>query len=236
MNFQVGDVLLKVDMRAYKPASNFYDTRDHVMLVIGKNQSNGFPIIAHMTFHNDNNQPGLKVETLTRGKDLFLLAYPFSDEIRKKIVELAQLAYQSKKFTINAPLLAKQYQESSEIRDKPKRFKPSFNLVCPIAFNPNPVEFTELSCHEFVVSVIQSACADCNKAIPKSLRIKPGLAWSDILLKAAREIDKEVVVDCFSFDSQVVAHQDKRVGLFANLKKVNCSMSNSNDNRTCMLQ
>lgn len=216
MKYKIGDILLKIDTRAYKPVSNVFDTRDHVMIVIGVDLHNGCPIIAHMTFPNNHDKPGLKIETLTRGKDLFLLSYSFNDTVQNKIVELVNLAYQSKKFVITPSLLEKQYQESSVIREKLKLNDNFFISSSMAQFEPNPSQLIVMSCHEFVISVIQSACHQCHAEIPKSLRIVPRIAWSDLILKAAQELDKECVMDCFSFDKPNVRVQYNHLRIFSN--------------------
>lgn len=195
MNYKPGDILLKIDTRAYKSEGSLFNTRDHVMMVIGGRHKEGLPMVAHMTFHNQRNQPGIKIEALNRGKDLYLLSYGFSEKVRKEIVDLVFLAEKSQKFIITSGRIESQYLSSETYRQS-KNLGLSLNqFVSSDDFSPNPKQAIEISCHEFVLSIIHQACKICGEAIPVSLRLPPAHAWSDILLSAANLNKMEVKVD-----------------------------------------
>ncbi|RUR10936.1 hypothetical protein [Legionella septentrionalis] len=194
--YSPGDVLLKIDMRGWYPESETFNTRHHVMLVLGVKE--GYPIVAHMTFHNKNNLPGLISETLNRGKDLFLIHYQFSEQVRAKIVDLVQQALQSKQFVITKHIIKEQHIKSLPYREKMlsialKNLAAGFN-VCD--FDAAPETIKKISCHEFVLAIIHNACRQCNEEIPESLRMPPSLAWADFWLQAAYDHPEEAKVIC----------------------------------------
>ena len=90
--FFIGDVLIKIDTRAWTSAS--FDTRHHAMLVVNITEE-GYPVVAHMKFTDFKYRTGsLIIENCPTAKDLFLIHCPgFTQALREQIVRFALQAH-----------------------------------------------------------------------------------------------------------------------------------------------
>jgi hypothetical protein len=203
MPFVIGDLLLKVDVRE---ASGTNRTEHHVMLVLGETDK-GKPIVAHMKA-----APEWKLikEELSRGKDLKLIHYSWSEKTKAAIAEIAEECVKSNKFIINADIIQTQNDSVNAFRpdsslDAPLKLEKLQRLFIPLSaenvqFTSSPESRVTMSCHEWVVTVIHYACFQTKASIPFFLRFPPHLAWSDRLNYAA-ENDNECVTSFVSVRS-----------------------------------
>ena len=188
--FLPGDVLIRIDCRAW--VSEEFDTRHHAMLVIDVSAM-GYPMVAHMKFIEFTTHTGhLVIEPCPSYRDVILIrSTTFSDVLRDKIVSIAQEAYQRGKLKIEQKFLAREYHVASPYRwddsyDCPRKL----DLVYEQAVQPKDILLDVeqmISCHDFVLSVIQRACHALGESIPLGFNIAPWLAWSDILHGCCRQ-------------------------------------------------
>lgn len=182
MPFSIGDILLKIDMRA---TSETIYTMHHVMLVLGES-SRGYPIVAHMIA-----APNWKLmkEELTRGKDLKLIHHSWPEVTQLAIAKTAEAALHSDKFVINPEIIQQHSRAvcpfrpvcSLDAKRKLEMLYEAFDLESTktSTFIPTPETQTIMSCHQWVMSVIHYACHQTKTPIPKTLQISPHLAWAD---------------------------------------------------------
>lgn len=189
MTFSLGDILIKIDYRA---TAETQFTRHHVMLVLDVSPQ-GNPIVMHMV-----GVPHCKLvrEELKRGKDLTLIAYPWSDTTRKLIQHTASSAHSTNNFILTDGIIQAQREAASPFRTD-CHFETSKKLAAlnalfyqletenHTAFTPNPKVLKNISCHEWVLSVIHYACKQSLCPIPQAFRIPPKLAWADLLYHSA---------------------------------------------------
>ncbi|MDI1351735.1 MAG: hypothetical protein PSV35_03045 [bacterium] len=186
MTFSPGDLLLKVDVRQN---SGPHNTQHHVMLVLGESIK-GYPTIAHM-----KGDPEWKLvkEDLHRGKDLKLIHYPWSEVTRKIIVELAEQALSSKQFIINREIIESQsdavaiYRPDCSLDAKSKWLKLVETFKIDSIFNPTPEAKVVMSCHQWVLTIIHSACSISKEPIPLVYQLPPQLAWADRINYSAQQ-------------------------------------------------
>lgn len=192
MIFSLGDVLIKIDCRA--TADTKY-TRHHVMLVLGTSVS-GNPLVMHMMGEPHNK---LIQEELGRGKDLKLIKYSWSNETRDVIWLAAMISKNSNNFILTDEIIQKQRLAVSAFRPDCHLESAKKLIALEAAFHkadknslftPAPYRLTEISCHEWVLSILHYACKHTKQAIPRALRIPPSLAWADRLNQLALNDDR----------------------------------------------
>ncbi len=188
--FSVGDVLIKVDCRAW--VTEDFDTRHHAMLVVDLSET-GYPTVAHMKFTDRDNYTGnLVVEPCPKARDLILIHAPcFSEQLRTEIAGIAKKADRLGLLKIERQFLKNEHRQVI-----PFRWDNSFErqvkldvLYEEVLHVKNVLSYKEqlISCHDFVLSVIHMACQRCEVNVPRGFDIPPHLAWSDILHEAARQ-------------------------------------------------
>jgi hypothetical protein len=188
--FVVGDVLIKIDQRAWVSAE--FDTRHHAMLVIDVIEA-GYPVVAHMKFINFETYTGyLVIETCPKTRDLILIhATTFSKAVRDKIAGIAQDAYRQGLLKIEKHFLAREYQAANVYRwDNRYDCVQKLDLIYEqVVKRKNMLADQEqmISCHDFVISVIQCAFHALGESVPWGFNFEPSLAWSDILYEAVRQ-------------------------------------------------
>jgi hypothetical protein len=193
MPYSIGDILLKVDDRAY--SATIY-TRHHVMLVIGENES-GAPIVMHML-----GAPHYKLvkEELNRGKDLIKIHYLWPELTREAIAQAADSSLKNDNFVLTKEVIEDQcksvsiYRPTSSIDEAVKlaKLRKVFtNSKGTSKFTPTPDSATVISCHEWVLNIIHYACQKTSYEIPTGLQIPPDLAWADRLNCSAKS-DPEI--------------------------------------------
>lgn len=195
MNYLPGDVLLKRDNRAWYTPS---DTRHHMMLVVGEESQ--CPIVAHITF-NGKKTGRLMIERLKHTKELMLIRAPFTERLREKIQNNAYYYFKNYRCILTQELLNQQASEAQTFRPNCElqaaqsntrlheeyRLKRSDMTAASSAqfFKPKPI--IHMSCHQFVLTMIQMACAILSdEDLPEGFQIPAELAWADLTLNSAR--------------------------------------------------
>lgn len=191
LDFKIGDILLKVDVK-----DRFgLDTRHHMMLVLGKDDVSGLPVVAHMCLYARGARAnGLIVETLPHIRDLTLLSFDWPAPLRKKLQENVKQAVTSKIFYISEDRIKSQLQEFSRYRtvtsleaECAKQRQTLHDAFISVQ-KPGPVQREDridMTCHEWVLDIIHRSCQGSDTAIPRCLQILPQHAWSDLILKFA---------------------------------------------------